>query len=147
MGQVLLNIRGTQTQNGESEQVEFTTQGTLDKEQDRYILSYLDTQTLGEGSLVRTIISADAGSVVLQRQGELDTQKVFEQSKTYTTAYETPFGKLDLFLFPTMVQTHLADEKGSIELEYVMSIAGTQIVNRLMVDYVADAAQTTMWEV
>ncbi len=135
MSEVLLNIKGSQVQGEEYNDVELTTEGILTRQNGRSTISYDDSEMAGEN--VQTIIHVDGNIVTMQKTGAIQTQFVFEVGKTYITAYSTPFGELDVSLIPTLVDTKIEDACGKIELEYVMNIAGSQIVYRLNLSYTA----------
>jgi uncharacterized beta-barrel protein YwiB (DUF1934 family) len=136
MSEVLLNIKGRQTHGDQSGDVELTTEGTFTMENGVFVISYDESESEGED--VRTEIRVADGMVTMHKSGAVETEFIFEKGKTFVTNYQTPFGNLDVSLLPTLVEAKLQDACGSIELEYVMSIAGAQIVNRLNLRYTAD---------
>ncbi|MBQ9942398.1 MAG: DUF1934 domain-containing protein [Christensenellaceae bacterium] len=136
MNEILLNIRGCQMQGDETADLELTTQGVLTHEDGASILRYNDSDDADEN--VETIIAVKDDVVTMQKIGSVETQFVFERGKTFITAYRTPFGDLDVTLFPTLVDAKIGQQKGSIQLEYVMDIAGAQVVNRLNLSYCSD---------
>jgi len=139
MGAVLLNIKGSQVQGEEYSDIELTTEGTLTRINGGCTISYDETEA--EGESMQTVIRVDGNVVTMQKNGAVETQFVFEMGKTYITEYKTPFGDLDVSLIPTLVDTKLEDQCGRIELEYVLNVAGAQIVNRLNLSYTAERRQ------
>ena len=71
----------------------------------------------------------------MQKKGAIETEFVFEEGKTYSTLYRMPFGEMNVTLLPTHVDARMGKKSGSIELEYVLNIAGSQVVNRLSLNY------------
>lgn len=133
MDEVVLNIQGSQTIGDRREKIEFTTQGLLERRGEAVVLTYEDSGD--EDYTVETAISVDGDIVVMEKRGGLETQFIFETSKTFSTVYSTPFGELDVTLFPTLVDTNIGRDAGRIDLEYILSIGDTQMVNRLNLLY------------
>lgn len=50
-------------------------------------------------------------------------------------SYNTPYGNFGMNMLTTMVETDVNQEKGKIEIEYVMSLTGTQCVSKLLMTY------------
>lgn len=132
MSGIVLQIRGTQVSEEGESNVEITTHGTLRKGESGYVLSYEESD---DEENVHTDIYIQGDTVIMNKTGSMETQFVFEQSKLCSTEYKTPLGALYVTLFPTMVETRIGDEKGRIEIEYILNVAGAQIVNRLNLRY------------
>ena len=137
MDEILLHIKGSRSPSNH-EEVDFITQGTLETEADGYILKYSEHEEPGEEG-VFTEIRIQGGAILLRQTGDPDTFFVFERSKTFQTTYYTPLGNIDLCLLPTLVDTKLSPDAGKIELEYILNVGGSQIVNRLNLDYTKKA--------
>ena len=135
MGAVLMHIKGSQIHDGEVQTVEFTTQGMLECDQSGYTLSYQDSEIDSEDDTL-TEIRVDKHTVSMRKTGNIETFFLFEQEKTYQTTYQTPLGVIEIALYPTLVNKRKGETGGTIELEYVLNIAGSQIVNHLSLDYV-----------
>lgn len=133
MQEVRISIKSTQAIGSEREQMKIKTQGTLQKKGDARVIEYPDMEA--DGPAGSTVITARKGMVGMQKKGAVETEFIFEQGKTCSTLYKTPFGSMDVTLFPTHVQVELGEAGGKIDLEYVMNIAGAQVVNRLNLCY------------
>lgn len=134
--EVLLNIKGTRELMGEDDTIMFTVAGLLTSGGDKYTLRYADERSEG----AETEIVVENGAVSMTRTGEDSTEMFFRRNTPYSSFYNTPFGKLDMTVLPTMVQADMGTEKGKIELEYIMNIAGSQIVNKLQLSYKKDGS-------
>lgn len=133
MNQVVLNIRGSQTLGDRQEKIEMTTQGTLERQENGVILTYEDAES--DAFDCETAICVDGDVVSMKKKGGFETHFIFETSKTYSTIYTTPFGEMNITIFPTLVDSNIEDDKGRIDLEYVLSIGDAQMVNRLNLHY------------
>ena len=65
----------------------------------------------------------------------METEFVFLKSRVFEAAYETPFGMMQMSVLPTQILSELSEEKGKINLEYVIRIGDQQAVNKLNIDY------------
>ena len=82
MDEVVLNIYGSQTVGENKELIEFTTQGLMERKGQVVTLIYEDSGDDSEA--VRTAISVDGDVVTMEKQGSLETQFIFETSKTFS---------------------------------------------------------------
>lgn len=135
MKDILINITGTQTYDDEQQNIELQVQGTIVDEHEQSVITYEDC--VDEGVYAKTQITVGKDTVMMAKKGPVNTEFVFEHGKTYTTVYETPFGVLDVNLYPTIVRTMIGESDGEIELEYILDTAGGQVLNRLMLSYIA----------
>lgn len=132
MNEIQINIQSSQEARGEKDHMTVTTQGVLRQEGDTSIIEYSDIEGGPEGL---TTIRVQDHTVSMQKLGAIETEFVFEQGKTYATLYKLPYGDMHVTLLPTRVNAEIGEKSGSIELEYVMSIAGAQLLNRLNLNY------------
>ncbi len=126
MDDILLHIVGYQEIGDDVEGIEITTAGKLE-------------ETDGQVSITTTNLIVREDSIMLIKTGAVQTQFVFEMEKTFAATYATPFGRFELVLYPTLMDTTKNGEGGKIELEYVTNFSGSQVVNRLDVSYFKDS--------
>lgn len=131
--EVLLNIKGTRGSFGEDSTIFFTSDGILTEDAGKYTLKYSDEH--GVDGNTHTEITVENGAVSMKKSGVESSEMYFRRNTPYASFYNTPFGKLDIMVFPTMVRTDMGLDNGRIELEYVMNIAGSQLVNKLQLSY------------
>ena len=131
--EIKISIVSSQTAGGEKEQMNMKTQGTLRKVEGASIIEYADMEGESQAGITTILVREDM--VSMQRQGAVETEFVFERGKTYSTLYKMPFGEMSVTLLPTHVNACMGEKSGSIDLEYVMDIAGSQVVNRLNLCY------------
>ena len=76
--------------------MELVTQGILRQEEgEGYSLSYEESELTGlEGTLTTFHVGPD--KIVLQREGTLNSQMIFEEGQKHLSLYETPYGGLML---------------------------------------------------
>ena len=133
MEEVMVRIIGTQISNGDEDRIDFSTTGWFERRGDSFVLSF-DEYNADSGE-IKTEVIMDGKAVTMQKTGAVETQMVFEPQKLYLAEYSTPFGDLDVNIFPTMVDTYIGDGDGKIELEYVLNIGGSKTVSRINMRY------------
>ena len=134
MDNIVVNVKGSLTQNGQMEETEFLTTGSLKVRDGNKILSYMGAS----GGEDFTEITLAQGTVVLKKQ-ENNSQDaaivVLKEKQIYSSFYATPMGMVAVQVYPTLVHIQETENQGNIELEYVTNIADTQAVNRLQLVY------------
>lgn len=128
----MVHIIGTQIQNGEEDKVDFSAMGTLDRRDGEVVVSYKE---YNDDQEITTEIIVREGSVTMQKTGEIVTQMVFEPQKLYVAEYSTPFGNINVNVFPTMVDSFIDENDGKVELEYVLTVGGTELISRINMRY------------
>ena len=130
MDNIVVNVKGSLTQNGQTEETEFLTTGSLKVRGGNKILSYMGAS----GGEDFTEITLAQGTVVLKKQ-ENNSQDaaivVLKEKQIYSSFYATPMGMVAVQVYPTLIHIQETENQGNIELEYVTNIADTQAVNRL----------------
>ena len=134
MDNIVVNVKGSLTQNGQMEETEFLTTGSLKVRDGNKILSYMGAS----GWEDFTEITLAQGTVVLKKQ-ENNSQDaaivVLKEKQIYSSFYATPMGMVAVQVYPTLIHIQETENQGNIELEYVTNIADTQAVNRLQLVY------------
>ncbi len=134
MSDILLTIKGSHTEGGEENAVELITDGVLTREDGSYIIEYDESELSGMEN-TKTRLKVVDECIHLERQGALQTEFVFAQTRPFEAAYTTPFGSMQVSVFPTHVQSALSDSEGNIDLEYVIKIGGAEALNKLSIQY------------
>lgn len=134
MNDTFFYIKSTRAYGEEVSEIEFATQGSVFCAEGKSILRYEETELI-YNEKVETTIYVEGDTIVMERTGDMMANFVFERSKIYSTIYKTPFGDLDMTLLPTVVDAQVEEEEGSLELEYVLNLAGEQTLNRLKICY------------
>jgi len=125
MKNVILKIKGTQTPSGAEEDIiELITEGKIyDKDNAKYLV-YEESELSGmEGCTTSLKIAGD--KIEMRRFGRATSQLVFEKGKRHVTNYSTPYGNFRMEILTKKLEYSLnQDEKGTISLEYRMSLQG-----------------------
>ena len=92
---VIISIKGKQLYaECAPEEIELVTAGTMERDgQGGCTISYQESELTGlEGTTTRVHI--DGGRVTLLREGNTNSQMVFEEGRRHLSMYETPYGRL-----------------------------------------------------
>ena len=121
--QVILSIRGQQTfENMEPEVTELVTEGTLHMDvRSNVTLTYQESELTGlEGT--QTTIQVEPESVTILREGEVNSQMVFQEGRRHLSLYNTPYGALTMGVNTLKMKVDLDETGGSIEIDYAIEI-------------------------
>ena len=121
---VILSIRGQQTfeDNSNPEVIELVTEGTLTgHENGNYTVRYQESELTGlEGT--QTTILVEGSSVSILREGQVNSQMVFEEGRRHLTMYNTPYGALTMGVNTRKMKVDLDETGGCIEICYALEI-------------------------
>lgn len=120
---VILSIRGQQTVDGsEPEVTELMTEGVLaHRDGEGYTLRYQETELTGlEGT--QTTFQIEQGRVTLLREGQVNSQMVFEEGRRHLSMYNTPYGALSIGVNTRRMKVRLDEGGGEIEINYALEI-------------------------
>lgn len=121
---VILSIRGQQTfdNNSDPEVIELVTEGTLTpQENGNYTVRYQESELTGlEGT--QTTIQVEDHSVTILREGQVNSQMVFEAGRRHLTMYNTPYGTLAIGVNTRHMKVDLDETGGSIEIDYALEV-------------------------
>ena len=125
---VLLSVTGIVQDAGmedSTDEMRLVTTGELsgDKEQDCWRVRYTETQPDTAAS-DRVTFTMKNGVVTMSREGEINTSMIFSQGNRYEGSYNTPYGALEMGVFPTHVKYNVDDAKGEVVLKYQLDIQG-----------------------
>lgn len=131
---IMVNIRGSQADEYDNNTMELYTEGMLTHDDGKYIIEYDESELSGMEN-TKTRLTVEGDRVQLLRTGLVETEFVFLKSRVFEAAYDTPFGMMQMSVLPTQIMSELSEDKGSINLEYVIRVGDQQAVNKLDIDY------------
>lgn len=123
MKEVLIEIKGTQTVDNDSDVIELTTVGKMDVVGDKTYLRYDDSTATGTDG-VSCMIKYDRkdDSVIMQRSGTLNSRMYIKKGQRHICHYETGQGVLTMGIFGEDVSAKLSNNGGSLSLSYTIDI-------------------------
>lgn len=127
---VFITIKGIQGLDGESDVIEFATEGQMGIKDGEYYLSYNEGGLLDSGDNVKTqlFIKSD-GSAVLQRTGSLKSRMQITVGERNICYYSTPQGELVIGIFGEEVSCNLDESGGTIVLKYTID-SNLQLISK-----------------
>jgi len=118
---VIIDIKTEQTVDGNTDTIEFTTDGRFGVKDDSYFISYDESRLLEvDGEIKTTVFIKPDNSVVLQRSGAYNSKMVIEKGVRNNCFYATPMGELSLGVFGEKVKTRLTGSGGDICMNYTI---------------------------
>jgi len=119
---VLLSICGKQNYPGqEPDRIELVTEGTLEKTENGWILTYEESDLTGLQGVTTTFRVAP-GVIQLDREGPLNSQMVFREGVPHDSLYQMAFGALMITVCATQVRYAITEAGGTIDLLYSIEI-------------------------
>lgn len=125
MKEVMVKIEGMQRgPDGEEDKIEFVTEGKQYLRNGHMYLVYDESEISGmEGS--RTTVKVDVDEIKMKRFGSTSSDMVFKLKSRHTTKYATPYGDFKMEIYTKKIDSNIdKDQKGTIYIEYIMSIQG-----------------------
>ena len=120
---VIISIKGRQLYaEGIPEEMELVTSGTMKRDgADGYTVTYQESELTGlEGTTTRLLIKN--GQVTLLREGNINSQMVFEEGRRHLSMYETPYGALSVGVSTKRMHSTLCEAGGDLEIDYAIEI-------------------------
>ena len=121
---VLLSITGISKTNGiPDDAIKLFTTGYLSVESGCWRLKYTETDP-ETSQRSRVTLKMEKNSVSMSRDGQGKTLMEFTPGKRFEGMYQTPYGDMNIGIFPNEVSSRLDDAKGEIDLSYRLDIQG-----------------------
>ena len=122
---VVLNVRGVQRyQDQEPEIIELTTEGTMERQKEVWVLSYEESDLTGLAG-VTTAFRVGPRGVVLKRSGKLQNQMIFMEGRRHESLYQLDIGALMIAVRATSVKSALDEKGGTVDILYNIEIEDT----------------------
>jgi len=121
---VLIHIKGTQTVDGESDVVELTTAGTLEKLADGWKLCYSESEVTGMNGTT-TELHIQPQRVQLERTGSHPSMLILEKHRRHHCNYNTPYGTIDLGTYTSDLDCSLTEQGGALRFSYTLGFNGS----------------------
>ena len=118
---VIIEIKTEQSLDGQSDSIEFSTDGRFGIKDGSYFLSYDESGLLDiEGEIKTTLYVKPDNTVVLQRKGSYNSKMIIEKGVRTNFFYSTPVGNILLGIFGEKVLSNLNENGGNIALTYLI---------------------------
>lgn len=125
MDRILLKITGSQHVDGQTDQIEITTMGTMRDDGAAYIIRYTEEQEPPMAPVKVTVrIQKDESTVQVTRTGGVESCLIVEKAKRNQCNYDTGFGNLLMGIYGRSIETDVKDQSGSFAFEYDIDVNG-----------------------
>ncbi|HBD63514.1 MAG TPA: hypothetical protein DC038_03660 [Clostridiales bacterium] len=137
MNNIKMKITTVQTVDdaGNEDIIELVTEASMEHEHDYIIVNY-DESDITESKGTRTRLKIYKDRLIVTKVGTLSSRMEFEENKSYSNLYTTPYGNFDLN-FNTIAYKNGLDEhgKGTISIEYRIIFSGSEeSYNKMIID-------------
>ena len=123
MKEVLIEIKGKQTVDGDNDVIELTTVGKMDTVGGKTYLRYDDSAATANDSIACMIkYDPKENSVIMQRSGILNSRMYIKKGQRHVCHYETGQGVLTMGIFGEEVDTKLNENGGKLKLSYTIDV-------------------------
>ena len=120
---VIISIKGKQLYaEGSPDEMELVTSGTLKRDsRGGFTVSYQESELTGlEGTTTKLHI--EGRRVTLLREGNINSQMVFEEGRRHLSMYETPYGALSIGVNTKRMRSTVDEAGGDLEIDYAIEI-------------------------
>ena len=101
--------------------IELVTAGTLLKEENGYTISYQESELTGlEGTTTKLRI--EGPRVTLLREGNVNSQMIFEEGEKHLSMYETPYGAMAVGIDTRRIASTIGESGGDLRINYAIEI-------------------------
>lgn len=109
--------------NEEEDTISVVTPGDFCKTEYGYKVQYDETKISGmDGTKTTILIRKDSFDLI--REGTTETKMEFENNKTTTSLYKTPYGVMDIRIDTRKLKINVDEQGGSINTMYILEIGG-----------------------
>ncbi len=141
MHEIILNVKSVQESRGaEPLIIEFVSEGKHYQKNGYHYIIYQETELSGLAGH-KTSLRLAADSVTMRRYGEMPITMLFQVDQHHSADYYTPYGAIKIDYFTTALACQLSTERGSISIQYQLTINGLeQSTHQLDINYRSAAA-------
>lgn len=105
----------------EPEVMNFITEGTFCKKDDRYCITYTESPVTGLDGTTTTLEVAE-DSVTVIRFGNVSSLMVFERGRRHTSEYNTEYGIIEVGVTARRLNIDMNENGGKFDVEYVLEV-------------------------
>lgn len=125
MAKALITIIGHQKFDDDKDQVEMKTVGTVEHDDDNYIIRYNEELENGTAPLrAKLNIAKDESKVEMIKSGPYSSCLIIEKSKRHLCNYGTEYGDMLMGIFGREVENDFNENEGIFKFSYDIDING-----------------------
>ena len=137
MAKALITITGRQQYDDDKDQVEMKTIGTVEQDDENYIIRYneeLENSTMPIRA--RLNIAKDESKVEMIKSGPYSSCLIIEKSKRHLCNYGTEYGDMLMGIFGKNVENHYEENEGRFDFAYEIDENGAvSSINDVTIKY------------
>ena len=119
---VLISIKGLQFFEDSSDSIEIMTCGRYYRRNNRYYLSYDETESTGYEGCRTTLCVEDSRRVTVRRTGPSSSNLIVERGRRHQCSYDTELGAIVVGICGDNIRSTLDDRGGELDFSYSMDI-------------------------
>ncbi len=119
---VMLEIRGIQNIDGESDVVELTTKGEFSKTRGNYYIRYKESELTGMENVTTVLKVEGDRRVTLTRSGSMRSQLIVEKGARHQCLYDMGFDSWVIGVIGASIEPKLNDNGGNLSFRYTLDI-------------------------
>ena len=128
MKDVIISVTGIQQGREGPDSMEVITPGQYGQDVDAFRMTWEESELTGmEGT--RTTITVQPRSIVVSREGTVNTYMEFEEGRKHFVFFDTPYGSATMGVNTRRIRNRLGMHGGDVEIEYTRDVDQT-IVGR-----------------
>lgn len=125
MAKALITIIGHQRFDDDKDQVEMKTVGTVEHDDDNYIIRYNEELETGSTPIrAKLNIAKDESKVEMIKSGPYSSCLIIEKSKRHLCNYGTEYGDMLMGIFGREVENDFNENEGTFKFSYDIDING-----------------------
>ncbi len=125
MAKALITIIGHQKFDDDKDQVEMKTVGTVEHDDDNYIIRYNEElETASTPIRAKLNIAKDESKVEMIKSGPYSSCLIIEKSKRHLCNYGTEYGDMLMGIFGREVENDFNENEGTFKFSYDIDING-----------------------
>lgn len=125
MEKVTIKITGYQRMGEERDETVVCAEGTYEKRNEMYQISY--EEKTEDGEIIQNVISASARGIKISKKGAVVSDMLFIPGQSKAIAYQTPFGTLSMENSCKQISIKEEPDKIAIDLEYDLYTNGEPV--------------------
>lgn len=122
---VIITVRGLQSEINSEEPIEVISTGTYHRRADTHYLMYEEADE--DGKLTKNRIKITEHGVEMVKQGGVSTQMFFTEGEKQYSYYHTPYGEMMLGMTTNHLSVEETEERLSAKLIYGLEINGEHV--------------------
>ncbi len=139
---VIISVKGTQyNEDQDANAIELVTEGKYYKDGNTYYITYDESEVTGMSGTTTTLKVAD-GTILLSREGSVNSQFVFQQGQKHVSYYDTEYGAFTISVLANEVDININDHGGEIRVWYQMEIDNNQAGDNDFLMSIREAGRT-----